>query len=248
MKQFWELYPECSNDDDDAKYQVTTDFTPNYLFEDEVPSRIAQAYMLSGNDAHSRIKIFLLLREPVARVQSYFYSSMNSHVNVSKYTFGTYVKDNLVMSNKCTQSGGTAWPPCTSIYNNSLSMGLYGEQLSLWLQYFTPEQFFIIPFTSYIDDPETTLTQTAEVIGATMRGYVAAAGDSNTNSHNSIGEDLDDDELHDVVKFFKSSNQHTYDLINQRNITMIPGGAATSRFLDYNFSDNTYPYGDGSSR
>eukprot|EP00618_Florenciella_parvula_P006979 CAMPEP_0119514718 /NCGR_PEP_ID=MMETSP1344-20130328/32450_1 /TAXON_ID=236787 /ORGANISM="Florenciella parvula, Strain CCMP2471" /LENGTH=489 /DNA_ID=CAMNT_0007552057 /DNA_START=59 /DNA_END=1528 /DNA_ORIENTATION=+ len=248
---YWNLYPEC--DGAGAKYNtgdnyiISTDFTPNYMFEDEVPGLMKDAY----GGASDRINIFMILREPIARVQSYYYADMGT--DLESYTsFETYIETQLNISANCT--GGPAghldephadWPPCVSVYTNSITQSMYGDQLEYWLQYFKPEQFYIVPYTSYVNDPDSTLKQTAEVLGLKMTDDVEAASWTNVGSHNSIGEDLHPELLDKLVKYFEASNQKVYDLIDEYKLTVVPGNDAVkwAGFLDYNTTSNAFPYG-----
>ena len=89
---YWNLYPKCDETMYGQDYVITTDYTPNYMFETEVPERMKNAYLSDDGtkDVSDRIKLFFLLREPVARMQSYYYAAMGS--DLSAYTtFAEYV-------------------------------------------------------------------------------------------------------------------------------------------------------------
>lgn len=244
IPQYWELYPEC----DDDKYVVTLDFTPNYMFEDDVPQRIANAYYHNGTEAKNRVKIFFLLREPVARMQSYYYADCTSSQTASEassMTFGTYIDWQLNRSDACLKKDPTSvgWPPCDGVYNTTISQGLYGPQMELWLKYFKPEQIFVIPFQEYVDHPESTLQETADILGATMSGYAEASSDVNEDYHSHIGDEMSQSALNKIIEYYNASNQLVYDLIEKWNITVLPGGTNYRGFLDYNKTSNAYPYG-----
>merc|ERR1711988_1247119 len=208
--------------------------------------RMKSAYVSDDGkeDVSDRIKLFFLLREPVARMQSYYYAKMGS--DLSDYeSFAEYAEIQYNMTYNCTSHGHhEPWPACRNVYTNSMSEGQYGFQLERWLQYFKPEQIYIIPYPSYVDYPDETLHQTAEILGLTMSDTVDVAGWSNVGSHNSIGADLDDALLYKVVQSYQLSNQKVYDLIDQYNLTVVPGNQEWRGFLDYNFSSQEYPYGD----
>lgn len=248
LPQYWELYPECVEDE----YTVTLDFTPNYMFEESVPKRIANAYYLNGTEAKRRIKIFFLLREPVARMQSYYYAdctSSQTEEEAATMTFGTYIDWQLNKSYACSRKDPTTsgWPPCDSVYNTTISQGLYGPQMELWLEYFRPEQIFVIPFQDYVSDPESTLLTTADVIGATMSGTVKTADDVNVDYHTHIGDEMSQSALEKIVTYYNASNQLVYDLIEKWNLTVLPGNNNVRGFLDYNYTSNIYPYGHAST-
>eukprot|EP00622_Pseudochattonella_farcimen_P003633 FR738850.1.p1 GENE.FR738850.1~~FR738850.1.p1 ORF type:complete len:178 (+),score=17.08 FR738850.1:49-534(+) len=148
------------------------------------------------------------------------------------------------MTYNCTSHGRhDAWPSCRNVYTNSMSEGQYGYQLERWLEFFKPEQIYIIPYPSYVGNTDDTLHQTAEILGLTMTETIETATWSNVGSHNSIGADLDEDLLAKVVDSFKLSNQKVYDLIEQYNLTVVPGNHDYQGFLDYNMTSSEYPYG-----
>merc|ERR1719163_1030970 len=108
-------------------------------------------------DVSDRIKLFFLLREPVARMQSYYYAAMGS--DLSGYTtFAEYAEVQYNMTYNCTSHGQhDAWPSCRNVYTNSMSEGMYGYQIERWLKFFKPEQIYIIPYPSYVENPDDTL-------------------------------------------------------------------------------------------
>ena len=75
------------------------------MYEDEVPALMKEAY----GDASDRIKIFMILREPIARAQSYYYADMGTDLEAYD-SFQGYIQTQLNMSSNynITNHDGTS--------------------------------------------------------------------------------------------------------------------------------------------
>lgn len=221
---------------------VGSDFTPAYLKRSDAALRIKESY----GDDHNDIHLFMILREPVARLQSEYYEFKSGETD----TFQDYVKSQISAANNCSDQGYPAWPPCGEdwlVWHDAITNGLYGLQILYWLDHFEPNQFHIIPFEEYfLKDPDSIMQSTADILGVKKEGTLDKPSQANIVSHGSIPDDLDADTLADLVDYYQESNRLVYTLIDFYNLDVLTadGSAPQWGFLDYNFSRTDYPYGD----
>jgi len=149
-KQFWlSHWPQCP-----STHMVSADFTPSYLSTWEAPMRIKQMYQFQS----TRLAFLIILREPIARMQSSYYHGISSGWVSKEYgSFQQYVQAALQKFNQksyrkfhdCAQSenlglnfGGNSGVP--------FSLSLYLDQIKHWTDNFNAQQFLISPMRAYI--------------------------------------------------------------------------------------------------
>jgi len=148
-KPFWlQHFPQCP-----STHMVAADFTPSYLSTWEAPNRLKQMYGIHSG----RLTFLIILREPLARMQSSYYHGISgSWVSkqygsfelyadwaVWKYHHGQYRK-----FHDCRAKSVDA--DFTSYTGVPFSLSLYKDQIANWLQYFSPQQFMVAPFKAYV--------------------------------------------------------------------------------------------------
>lgn len=151
-KKFWlDHWPQCPN-----THMVAADFTPSYLSTWEAPMRLKKMY------GHQSVKLtfLIILREPIARMQSSFYHGKSGMWVSDKYTtFQSYV-DAAVWKfyhgqyrkfHDCRPTGKKEGPDFFGVSGCPFSLSLYQEQIKHWTQYFTPRQFMIAPMQAYVN-------------------------------------------------------------------------------------------------
>lgn len=159
-QQFWlQHWPTCP-----AVHMVAAEFTPSYLSAWEAPIRMKQVYGgLAG-----RLQFLVILREPLARMQSSFYHGLSSKWVSAKYqTFQQYVETALANyhakafryfhDTAGTQVGSDFY----GLSGVPWTLSLYHDQLKHWFDYFHPSQFIVAPMQTY--------TKPEAVPGVTVR-------------------------------------------------------------------------------
>ncbi len=119
----------------------------------KIIGEITPAYstLSSGSVAHihklmPKIKIIFLMRNPIERAWSYFFSYMYQQ----EKTIDSFSK--IELRNQFNS-------------NYSLLRGSYSQTLEVWQTYFAPEQLFIGFFEEIVDCPEDLLARICDFIG-----------------------------------------------------------------------------------
>lgn len=105
----------------------------------------------------NQLTFLVILREPLARMQSSFYHGKSSGwVNVQFGSFEQYIQSALTVyrQKKYRKFHDTAWssgtgPDFNGVSGIPLTLSLYHEQLAHWLYYFHPAQFIVSPMKAY---------------------------------------------------------------------------------------------------
>merc|ERR1719321_1140464 len=134
-KKFWlDHWPKCPN-----THAVAADFTPSYLSAWEAPMRLKQMY---GPFSYT-LTFLVILREPVARMQSSFYHGVSGGWVAARYTtFQSYADAVLWAFNHgqyrkfhdC-ESQNVA-NDFSSMSGVPFSLSLYLEQIKHWTEHF----------------------------------------------------------------------------------------------------------------
>jgi hypothetical protein len=150
-KQFWlNHWPKCP-----ATHMLAADFTPSYLSTWEAPLRLQQTYGQQG----TALTFLVILREPIARMQSSFYHGIASGwVSPEFKTFQQYVD---IALSKFNHKQYRKFHDCQPKPNQGMgfvgssgvpfSLSLYLDQIKNWLAHFNPEQFLVVPMKAYVD-------------------------------------------------------------------------------------------------
>jgi len=144
-RSFWLAHwPQCPAA---SQHFVAADFTPSYLSAWEAPSRLKETY---GGHAN-RLTFLVILREPLARMQSSFYHGKSDGWVAPQFaTFEEYVQHSL---QKYRSGNYRHFHNGSSDMRNDavpFTLSLYYEHLAHWLWYFHPAQFVIAPMKSYV--------------------------------------------------------------------------------------------------
>lgn len=151
-KQFWlNHWPKCP-----STHMVAADFTPSYLSTWEAPMRLKTTY----GPQSWKLNFLIILREPLARMQSSYYHGMSSRWISDKYkskykTFQSYVEaaiwnfdhQQYRKFHDCSaKKDGSEFLGNTGI---PFSLSLYKEQIEHWTQHFKASQFMVAPMQTY---------------------------------------------------------------------------------------------------
>lgn len=149
-KNFWlSHWPTCPR-----THMVAAEFTPSYLSTWETPQRIRDYYgALVGH-----VTFLVILREPLARLQSSFYHGHKSGWVSGSYTsFEHYVQSCIQFYNEKKYRAFHSTSPHDNPVDQTLygltgipfTLSLYHDQLSHWFQYYRAYQFVVAPMRAY---------------------------------------------------------------------------------------------------
>jgi hypothetical protein len=128
---------------------ISGEATPYYLFHPLVPERVFQCY--------PRIKLIVLLRNPVERAISQYYHEVRLGFEQLS------LPDAIAQESQRLQGEVEQMTTCRyyASYNHQhysyLSRGLYLEQIQRWLQYFPRSQLCILQSETFFQNPQATL-------------------------------------------------------------------------------------------
>lgn len=168
QKDWLRHYPECQPTDD---RRISTDLTPGYLKDSNVPGRIKQFY----GDSISRVKFLAFLREPVKCMQSFFYYE---HMD-KKDKFQNWAQRIL------QAKGGQ---------ERHFQNAIYPEDLQRYFKTFNSSQFIIVPMKYNVvggKDGEPEVTQFIWDKLGLPTGKKMEVETWNTHPHPQIEDDLD---------------------------------------------------------
>ena len=184
----------------EASNSTFTDMTSDYYSEPALPALLAELH----GPAAARLTLALIVREPLARMQSSFYWS---------YTDGSTFGDHAIKLWETLQDRQALDPSAvwsftrTTIASAAANHGtsveflvgsLYGQVMREWLTAFAPQQFIILPSKWALDNPAEAIT-TISSGRAAMRLDASSANfgvrdtpvSINARAHPTLADDLD---------------------------------------------------------
>ncbi len=132
---------------------ITGETSPNYLYSNVAPERVAQHF--------SDIKLAVILRHPIDRAVSRY--SMMVRNGAEKRSFETAVTEEMALIQQATTADDISWPVLNRCRH--LGNGLYYYHLKRWLTCFAREQLLVLRSEDLFATPESTLTQLYSFLG-----------------------------------------------------------------------------------
>lgn len=186
---------------------VAAEGSARYSTDPEVPNKISHAY----GQSKGALTFVMLLREPLARLQSHFYhSKRDGWCKLHKFmNFNAFVRSLLVgqfLGLNALFLGGSKGPTGSGC-GDVLQGSLYKDQLEEWFSFFNPSQFIVVPFL-YAAAPGQdgrTPSKVAEYIWDFLgvKGIVMPiATHANKIEHPKLEHDTDAASLENIHKFF----------------------------------------------
>lgn len=245
----------CSNDSQATMFISNSTLAATALVSDYLMENTPQRMSLAFGDNANRLKVFMILREPVAASQAAFYSTqrrvLRHHSGRTRrdISFQTHIQQQLRFMSNCGSVPKNASRFCTDATHRYLEKGLYGAHIQSWLEYFRPEQVTLVSYDLYLRDSVKAVSDTAKILGIGVRGNISTEAflrrRVDAATHPCIEKDLDDSTLQKLISFFSKSNHDVYKLIEANQIQLVPANEETDRaFLEYP-SRGEYPYRDG---
>jgi len=111
--------------------------------------------------------------------------------------------------------------------NNTVQViagGLFGAQLSRWLQFFSPHRFIVVSFAGYLERPVQVRSDLLTFLGVDqLRSSDASLQIGNENRHSSGREDLSAENRQALEDFFQPHNRFLVDLLaSHANLVKTP--------------------------
>ncbi len=135
---------------------ITGEASPRYFFLPPVPERVHRAF--------PRIKLILLLRNPVDRAYSQYQHNLRNHGLDCTFEEALEMASTLDKERNQLAPGD---PDFSKKYRrfSFLARGIYIRQLERWLHYFPIEQFLILKSEDFFTEPGKTLTEVFTFLG-----------------------------------------------------------------------------------
>ncbi|MEB3281100.1 MAG: tetratricopeptide repeat protein [Lyngbya sp.] len=136
----------------ESTHFLTGEATPSYLEDEQVASRIAEAF--------PQMKLIVLLRNPIERTVSQYYHwvrlglealPLSEAISVELELLGNY-PETSIHPNYWQQTHKYIW------------RGIYLEFLRKWMRYFPPENFLILKSEDFYEQPQVILKKVFEFL------------------------------------------------------------------------------------
>ena len=144
-------------------------------------------------------------------------------------SFESFLGNQLRMSKRCsTGSRGSLGGDCDARPHPILANGLYEHHVKAWLEYFRPEQVFVVPYEMLSRSPRATMEAIANELGVNF----APDRVVERNAHHQEEEVAGSASLRDATSYFRASNEEVYGLIGSQRLGVLPEAARAHAFLD----------------
>jgi len=179
--------------------QTTGEATPAYLFHPDVPERIHKVL--------PKTKFIVLLRNPIDRAYSAF--KMNVRLGLETLQdFELAIERELKLSTFDEHRGNNySFERHNYFY---LERGLYANQLNLWFNYFSRDQFLILNSEQFLQNPKEILAEVYEFLGV-KKHFPQDFSIINRGSENSVSTSTREN----LELYFVQENKVLYELINK---------------------------------
>jgi hypothetical protein len=183
------------------KRKITGEASPYYIFHPLVPARIAKVL--------PKIKMVVLLREPVARAYSHY--KMEFRMKRETLSFEEAIKvesERLRRGKNKIMSGQSSLAYKRHSY---LERGKYIEQLEKWFQFFSREQFLILKSEDFFSSPQSELSKIFKFLG--LPDYKI----KNLKSKNvgNYKDSMEKSTRQELSNFFRPYNKRLYNLLGK---------------------------------
>jgi hypothetical protein len=136
---------------------LTGESTPTYLYDPEVPARVARAL--------PDVKIIVLLRDPVDRAFSNYNMEVKNGAEHLGFEAALEQEDQRLADRRTeTQRDGTTYP-YNELHFAYKRRGRYSEQLARWLAHFPPERILVFKSEDMYSEPERVVNESFSFLG-----------------------------------------------------------------------------------
>ncbi|HEX7008373.1 MAG TPA: sulfotransferase [Phycisphaeraceae bacterium] len=139
LERYEAFFPKCSAD------AARLEATPDYLFDPDAAGRIRQALPAA--------RIVIVLREPIARLVSWYRFAQQDGRLDPAMSFAQYVEHQAKCEDSSDSANGS--PPPQAM--RALEQGRYSRYLPAWLEAFGPRDLLIVNHAHLEEDPAAVL-------------------------------------------------------------------------------------------
>lgn len=183
--------------------KISGEATPYYLFHPGVPERIREDV--------SKVKLIVLLRNPVYRAYSHFQMAKEEGIETSESFEEAIKKERKRMAGETKKLTHLARYNSHNHLNFSyLSRGNYYDQIQHWLSYFPREQLLFIKSENLYANPKEELLKAYQFLG--IRNVIPEdVSPKNTGSYTPMNEET----LRTLTHYFSAKNKKLMRLLGK---------------------------------
>ena len=177
----------------------TGESTPNCLYHPQAPKRIFEVI--------PKVKMILLLRNPVDRAISHYWQSVRKTRETSSFedVIKKQMNEDPISDEKVFSPGGGDFA------NRYISGGIYTGRIKRFLEIFPIEQILILKSEDLYDDPKSTYKKTLEFLN--LSNYEM----QNFKKFNYYEDqpDMDKSIRQKLIEYYKPHNEKLYKLLDR---------------------------------
>ena len=183
---------------------ITGEATPQYLFHPLAPERVATTL--------PNIKLIVLLRNPVDRAYSHYnHEKVRGRESLSFEDAMKAEKERL-RKEKEKMLEDKNYQCLEYLYFSYLSRGIYVEQLKNWMNFFPKEQFLILKYEDFVDDPPGVFKQVLDFLKLPtwkLKEYKAFNAGKYSSGMNTTTRNR-------LIDYFEPHNEQLYQLLGMK--------------------------------
>jgi hypothetical protein len=187
-----------------------------------LPNFLSQLY---GQTLGSKLVFVVLLREPVARMQSAFYHAQERSFE------GVCTECNASSFSKALAEALETAKGAESYIQDWMWTSMYGYSIEEWLKYFSPDQFAVIPFRKYVKNGARDVCKyVSSRLGFDISCSPHPAPHSNSHHHPHLEEDAPASLIAEARDHFTSDKKRLAEVLSDASArgAYLPGLEATA--------------------
>jgi len=177
----------------------TGESTPNCLYHPQAPKRIFEVI--------PKVKMILLLRNPVDRANSHYWQSVRKTRETSSFedVITKQMNEDPISDEKAFLPGGGDFA------NRYISGGIYTDRIKRFFEIFPKDQILILKSEDLYDDPKSTYKKTLEFLNLSKYEM------QNFKKFNYYEDqpDMDKSIRQKLIEFYKPHNEKLYKLLDR---------------------------------
>lgn len=180
---------------------VTGEASPYYIFHPHVPKRISEIM--------PQVKLIVLLRNPIDRAYSHY------HRNVKRGRETLSFEDSIEEEKERLQGEMEKMLNDENYYSlnhrqySYLSMGIYIDQLKVWLRFFSKEQILILKSENLYNDPPAVFKQVIDFLNLS-RWELKEYGNYSPGNYPKMQTHTRER----LIEYYKPHNQRLYEYLD----------------------------------
>jgi len=187
-----------SNNSNEKKI-LTGEASPNYLYHPSAPKRI--------HELIPKVRIILLLRNPVDRANSHYWQSVRKRREAS--SFESIIEKQ--MTEEPLDDEKVFLPGGGDFSNRYISGGIYSARIERFFEFFPKDQILILRSEDLYENPELIYKQTLEFLNLPefeIKGFTKY-------NYHTDQKKMDNTIRQKLIDYYKPHNQRLYKLLNR---------------------------------